>query len=131
MMLSRNRIEAPLALTFGKAKWLLVYETPDKVEFRRNDRLSGGSVAAAISSTGCRDLIAAHLGARAHEHLLALGIHVWKGPEGTPAREVVEMFRRGELKGWEAVAGASEANCRQAGRHADRRAGGGWAAEAR
>ncbi len=123
MMLSHDRIDAPLALSFGKAKWLLLHETLDKVEFRRNESLSGGSVAGAIASAGCQDLIAAHLGSRAHEHLRALGVHVWKGPEATPAREVIEMFRRGELKRWEAVAGAGESSCSaQGGRHREHRA---------
>jgi len=122
MMLSRDRIDAPLALTFGKAKWLLVYGAPDKVEFRRNDGLSGGSVATAIASAGCRDLIAAHLGGRALEHLIALGIDVWKGPEGTPAHEVIEMFGRGELKRWDVASDAGEASCRPQGHRGEHRA---------
>ena len=77
MMVSRDRIDAPLASTFGRAKRLLLWDADGRHEFRRNEGLSGGAVASAIASTGCRDVVAAHLGSRAHEHLRALGVRTW------------------------------------------------------
>jgi hypothetical protein len=71
MMVSHDRLDAPLALTFGKARWLLLHGSNSQVEFRRNDMLSGGSVAGAISASGCRNVIGAHLGGKAHDHLVA------------------------------------------------------------
>jgi predicted Fe-Mo cluster-binding NifX family protein len=117
MMVSRNRIDARLASAFGKAKWLLVHESGDRFEFRRNEGLSGRAVASAIASTGCRDVVAAHLGARAQEHLRALGIRVWKAREGAAAQEAIDAFVRGELEPWEpAGEGAPGCTPRSSGR---------------
>ena len=80
MMVSRDSLDAPLARTFGKAKWLLLWERKSGAVFRRNETLSGGSVAGAIAASGCRDVIAAHLGEKACAHLSALGIRPWKVP---------------------------------------------------
>jgi len=108
MMVSRDSLDAPLARTFGKAKWLLLWDGRNQAAFRRNETLSGGSVAGAIAASGCRDVIAAHLGEKACAHLSALGIRLWKGPAGTPVRDVIEMHLRGELSRWNAdVAGGS------------------------
>ncbi len=85
MMVSREGLDSPLARTFGKARWLLVCQPDGRAEFRRNDLLSGGSVASAIAASGCRDVIAAHLGSKAHDHLLALGIRVWRGSPSFPS----------------------------------------------
>jgi predicted Fe-Mo cluster-binding NifX family protein len=126
MMASRDRIDAPLASTFGKAKWLLVHDGDGSFEFRRNEGLSGGAVASAIAATGCRDVIAVHLGTRAHQHLRALGIQVWKGREGATAREVIDAFALGELKPWEAAAPGEDVTActpRSRGRGAHHRQG--------
>ena len=116
MMVSRNELDAPLARTFGKAKWLLLLDGDAPggdagVEFRRNDLLSGGSVAGAISAAGCREVVAAHLGEKAHGHLAALGIRVVEGPAGVPVRSVIEMHRRGELKPWSPGTGTGSPGC--------------------
>lgn len=120
MMVSRNELDAPLARTFGKAKWLLLLDgdAPDGdagVEFRRNEMLSGGSVAGAIASAGCREVIAAHLGEKAQGHLAALGIRVLEGPADVPVRSVIEMHRRGKLGPWSAGAGTGSPGCSSAG----------------
>jgi hypothetical protein len=36
MMVSRDSLDAPLARTFGKAKWLLLWEGTNRAAFRRN-----------------------------------------------------------------------------------------------
>ena len=95
MMVSRDSLDAPLARTFGKAKRLLLWEGESGAVFRRNETLSGGSVAGAIAASGCRDVVAAHLGEKACAHLSALGIRPWKGPADVPVREVIEMHLRG------------------------------------
>jgi predicted Fe-Mo cluster-binding NifX family protein len=108
MMVSRDSLDAPLARTFGKAKWLLLWDGGNGAVFRRNETLSGGSVAGAIAASGCRDVVAAHLGEKACAHLSALGIRLWKGPVDAPVRDVIEMHLRGELSPWSAdVAGGS------------------------
>ena len=52
MMVSHDSLDAPLARTFGKAKWLLLWDGDGGAEFRRNEQLSGGSVAGAIAEHG-------------------------------------------------------------------------------
>jgi predicted Fe-Mo cluster-binding NifX family protein len=104
MMVSRDSLDAPLARTFGKAKWLLLWNAKSGAVFRRNETLSGGSVAGAIAAAGSRDVIAAHLGDKACAHLSALGIQAWKGPADEPVRAVIEMHLRGELSRWSADA---------------------------
>ena len=108
MMVSRDSLDTPLARTFGKAKWLLFWERESGAVFRRNETLSGGSVAGAVAASGCRDVIAAHVGEKACAHLSALGIRLWRGPVDAPVRDVIEMHLRGELSPWSAdVAGGS------------------------
>lgn len=101
MMVSREDLDSPLARTFGKAKWLLLAGPEDQIEFRRNEMLSGGSVAVAIAASGTRDVIAAHVGAKALAHLVELGVRVWKGPAGTPVRDVIASYARGALAAWQ------------------------------
>jgi predicted Fe-Mo cluster-binding NifX family protein len=127
MMVSRDSLDAPLARTFGKAKWLLFWDANGGAMFRRNEALSGGSVAGAIAASGCRDVIAAHLGEKACAHLTALGIQPWKGPADAPVHAVIEMHLRGELSPWSAdVAGGSggcTSSARGHGKHAHREHG--------
>jgi predicted Fe-Mo cluster-binding NifX family protein len=111
MMVSRDSLDAPLARTFGKAKWLLLWERESGALFGRNETLSGGSVAGAIASSGCRDVIAAHLGEKACAHLTALGIRLWKGPVGAPVSDVIEMYLRGELSPWSADLAGGSGGC--------------------
>ena len=44
LTLSRETLDAPLAQHFGKAKWLLIYESDSSFEFVRNEVLSGRGV---------------------------------------------------------------------------------------
>jgi predicted Fe-Mo cluster-binding NifX family protein len=128
MMVSRDSLDAPLARTFGKAKWMLLWNASDGAVFRRNETLSGGSVAGAIAASGCRDVIAAHLGEKACAHLSALGIRPWKGPADAPVRAVIEMYLRGELSPWSADATGGSGGCTSMARghpkHAERDHGG-------
>ncbi len=111
MMVSHDSLDAPLARTFGKAKWLLLWDGDGGAEFRRNEQLSGGSVAGAIAASGCRDVIAAHVGDRACAHLKALGIRLWQGPVDVPVRDVLELYLRGELEPWSPKASAGSSGC--------------------
>jgi predicted Fe-Mo cluster-binding NifX family protein len=127
MMVSRDSLDAPLARTFGKAKWLLFWEGESGAVFRRNETLSGGSVAGAIAASGCRDVITAHLGEKACAHLSALGIRLWKGPADAPVRDVIEMHLRGELSPWSADGAGGSDGCTSSahghGKHAQREHG--------
>jgi predicted Fe-Mo cluster-binding NifX family protein len=122
MMTSRDSLDAPLARTFGKAKWLLLWEERGGAVFRRNETLSGGSVAGAIAASGCSEVIVAHLGEKACAHMTALGIRPWKGPADVPVREVIQMHLRGELGPWSADGSKGSGGCTSRasghGRHA-------------
>jgi predicted Fe-Mo cluster-binding NifX family protein len=118
LMVSRDSVDAPLARTFGKAKWLVVWDDDQGFVFHRNGQLSGGSVAGAIAASGCRDVIASHLGEKACGHLRSLGIRIWKGPADSPIRDVVEMHLRGELEAWDARGGGCTSPGAAHGRHA-------------
>ena len=124
LMVSRDSLDAPLARTFGKAKWLLLWDGANGAEFRRNETLSGGSVAGTIAAAGCRDVIAAHLGEKACAHLSALGIRLWKGPDDAPVRDVIEMHLRGQLSQWSADGAGASGGCTSSagdrGKHAPR-----------
>lgn len=116
MMVSRDSLDAPLARTFGKAKWLLLWDRGNGAVFRRNETLSGGSVAGAIAASGCRDVVAAHLGEKACAHLSALGIRLWKGPVDARVRDVIEMQLRGELTPWSADVAKGSGGCSSSAR---------------
>ena len=92
--------------------------------FRRNETLGGGSVAGAIAASGCRDVIAAHLGEKVCAHLSALGIRPWKGPADAPIRDVIEMHLRDELSPWSADGAGGSGGCTSSahgrGEHAHR-----------
>jgi predicted Fe-Mo cluster-binding NifX family protein len=97
----------------------------NRLEFQRNGTLSGHSVTSTVASAGCRDVIAAHLGEKAHAHLEALGVRIWEGPAGTPVSEVNARHGRGELKAWSVAARPGGSGCTPDGsghgdhRHAD------------
>ena len=97
MTLSRNKLEEPLAAHFGKAKWLLVYDTSGSFEFFPNHGLNGRAVAETFRAAGCTEVIAAHLGAGAFNHLRQEGIRVRRGEDGVPAADLVRRYQAGEL----------------------------------
>jgi predicted Fe-Mo cluster-binding NifX family protein len=98
MTLSRDHLDAPLAEHFGKAKWLLVMEYPDRWEFVRNQGLDGRSVAAAFAARGCTDVIVRHLGPGAYSHVTSAGMKVWQGEGDKNVLALVDALRGGRLR---------------------------------
>ena len=98
LMLSRKALDAPLGQHFGKAKWLLIYESDTAFDFVRNEELSGRGVVEVFQQRGCSDAVFSNIGQGALEHLKAAGIRAWYGPPDVPVRELVERLQRGELK---------------------------------
>jgi predicted Fe-Mo cluster-binding NifX family protein len=98
MTVSRPDPDAPLAGHFGKARWLLVVEAPDRFELLRNEGLDGRSVAEVFASHGCTDVIALRMGWGAYAHVTAAGMRVWEGDAGVTARVLAERLAHGALQ---------------------------------
>ncbi len=97
MTLSRTDLDAPLAEHFGKAKWLLFLEAPDRFEFVRNAGLNGRHVAEAFAARRCTDVIVRHLGPGAFAHVTAAGMRVWQGEANQTARMLAQTLEQGAL----------------------------------
>lgn len=98
LALSRADRDAPLAEHFGKAKWFVVIESPDRCTFLRNSWLEGRSVVAELASRGCTDLVARRMGRGAYAHATAAGMKVWEADEGVTGRNVGERLAAGILR---------------------------------
>ncbi len=98
MMVSRPDVDAPLAEHFGKAKWLLVVEPPDRCAFFRNTGLDGGSVAVELASRGCTDVVARRMGPGAYAHVVGAGVKAWEGDESVTGRSVAQRLASGALR---------------------------------
>jgi predicted Fe-Mo cluster-binding NifX family protein len=97
MPMSRTDLDAPLAEHFGKARWLLVLDAPDRCEFVRNTELDGRNAARTLAEHGCTDVVALHLGPGAYAHVSAAGMRAWRGDPGLTARDLAERLARGAL----------------------------------
>ncbi len=104
MTLSHANVDAPLAEHFGKAKWLLVYEGPDRFELISNTGLNGRHVAEVFAAHGCSDVIAMHMGAGAHAHVAEAGMKAWQGEPDASARSLAERLAKRTLRKLEGAA---------------------------
>ena len=98
LVLSLDKLDAPLSNHFGMAKWLLIYEDDQELKFVRNTELYGRGMVDVLVRSGCTDAIFATIGAGALKGLIKAHIRPWYGPPDVPVREVIERFKRGELK---------------------------------
>jgi predicted Fe-Mo cluster-binding NifX family protein len=99
LTLAKPEWTSPLAAHFGMAKWLLIYDTEtQKKQFQQNKELIGRGVVAALEKHGCTDAIFSGIGPGALNHLNLAGIRGWYGSKRTPAHELVERLKRGELR---------------------------------
>lgn len=97
-------LEAPMDARFGRARKFVIYDTETgSHEFLDNTRnlnaAQGAGIQSAqnIASAGAEILITGHTGPKAFRVLEAAKIAVYHGEVG-PVREVVEAFKKGELK---------------------------------
>jgi predicted Fe-Mo cluster-binding NifX family protein len=97
MTLSRDRLEDPLAQHFGKAKWLLVWDSAGGAQFIPNQGLNGRWVAETFAAAGCTLVVANHLGPGALVHLREAGIRVLEGAPDKAAVELARLADKGEL----------------------------------
>lgn len=89
---------------FGRARWFVVVDTQTGectcLDNGEGAGLSGGAgiqAAQAVAQSGAKAVITGHCGPKAFRALTAAGIKVYYAAGGTVS-EVVEKFKRGELK---------------------------------
>lgn len=105
---SGESLDAPLDPRFGRAKKFLLYDT-DSGEFELIDNVQnlnapqGAGIQAAqnVSSLGAAVVITGNCGPKAYKTLMAAGIKVVVGSEGS-VMQAIEQFERGKLKPAEA-----------------------------
>ncbi len=95
---SRADVDAPVAEHFGRAKWFLVLESPDRFTFVRNAVLEGRGAVAELASHGCTDVVALRMGQGAYAHATAAGMKVWEADAGASGRILVKRLAAGELR---------------------------------
>jgi len=95
---AQNSLNAPLALHFGKTKWILIYESAESFEFIRNEKLVGRNVVDLYQEAGCSDVIVNNIGSGAMRNLKAAGIQAWHGSLNIPARKLIATLKQGALK---------------------------------
>jgi len=98
-----NSLDAPVDPRFGRCPYFIIvdsetmqFEAVPNVAF---DAMGGAGIQAAqtIVSKGAKVLITGNVGPNAFQALSAAGIQIITGAYGT-VREVVEKYKRGELK---------------------------------
>ena len=114
LTLSRADMTAPVAEHFGKAKWLLVVESPERCTFSRNVGLNGRSVVEELASRGCTDLVARRMGPGAYARATPAGMRVWEAGEAVTARDAVDRLAARTLR---PLAPASEHEDHHGARH--------------
>ena len=97
-------LSSPLDQRFGRARYLLIVDTPDSVVAAVDnqagvDASQGAGIQAAQSviDNNTSILITGHCGPKAFRALKAGGVHVYLAPDGTVA-EAIAAFRSGDLK---------------------------------
>lgn len=96
-------LEANLDSRFGRAKWIVIYDTESK-EFESVDNAenynapqgAGIKTAAMVVDKGCSAVISGHLGPKAFDVIKRSDIKVYY-KEGGSVKEAIEDFENGKL----------------------------------
>jgi predicted Fe-Mo cluster-binding NifX family protein len=99
-----NTLDAPVDPRVGRASYFLIVDSEtmafEAVSNAATGAMSGAGIQAAqtIASKGANVLITGNVGPNAFQALASAGIKIVVGASGT-VREVIEKYKRGELKG--------------------------------
>jgi predicted Fe-Mo cluster-binding NifX family protein len=100
---SANSLDAPVDPRFGRCPYFIIVDS-ETLQFEAVPNPASGAVGGAgiqavqiIASKGAKVVITGNIGPNAFQALSAAGIKIITGAYGT-VREVVEKYRRGELK---------------------------------
>jgi len=98
-----NSLDAPVDPRFGRCPYFIIVDS-ETLQFEAVPNPASGAVGGAgiqaaqiIASKGAKVVITGNVGPNAFQALSAAGIKIITGAYGT-VREVVEKYRRGELK---------------------------------
>lgn len=101
---SANSLDAPIDPRFGRCPYFVIVES-ETMQFEAILNLASGAMGGAgiqaaqtIAGKEAKVLITGNVGPNAFQALSAAGIKIVTGASGT-VREVVEKYKRGELKG--------------------------------
>ncbi len=99
-----NSLDAPVDPRFGRCPYFIIVDS-ETMQFEAIPNVASWAVGGAgiqaaqtIASKGAKVLITGNVGPNAFQALSAAGIKIVTGAYGT-VREVVEKYKRGELKG--------------------------------
>ena len=100
---SANSLDAPVDPRFGRCPYFIIVDL-ETMQFEAipnpaSNAVGGAGIQAAqiVASKGAKVVITGNVGPNAFQALSAAGIKIITGAYGT-VREVVEKYRRGELK---------------------------------
>jgi predicted Fe-Mo cluster-binding NifX family protein len=92
-MMSANSADGQMSSHFGKAEWIMVADTENRIpEFVKNEALNGKSVVDIAIHRGCTDVIFTEIGDGAFGHLIAAAIRGWVAPEHITGQQALQMF---------------------------------------
>jgi predicted Fe-Mo cluster-binding NifX family protein len=98
-----NSLDAPVDPRFGRCPYFIIMDL-DTMQFEAVPNAASGAMGGAgiqaaqiIASKGAKIVITGNVGPNAFQALSAAGIKIITGAYGT-VREVVEKYKRGELK---------------------------------
>ncbi|MGC8939536.1 MAG: NifB/NifX family molybdenum-iron cluster-binding protein [Candidatus Bathyarchaeia archaeon] len=98
-----NSLDAPVDPRFGRCPYFVIVD-PETMQFETVPNVASGAMGGAgiqaaqtIASKGAKVLITGNVGPNAFQALSTAGIKIVTGVYGT-VREVVEKYKRGELK---------------------------------
>jgi predicted Fe-Mo cluster-binding NifX family protein len=98
VMTSLNRPDAPLSSHFGKAEWVMVFDSAaTQPSFFKNEELNGRGAMNIVIREHCSDVILAGIGEGAWGRLLAANVHAWIAPASVTGEQALQMLVRGEL----------------------------------
>ena len=112
VMMSEDRIDAPISAHFGKAEWAMVADTQcHTVAFLRNDASHGKGAAQLVAGVHCTDAIFTSIGNGALAHLQAASIRGWIAPPNITGQQALEMFEHLRLQPAEAATEGHAGGC--------------------
>ena len=97
--MSADSADGQMSSHFGKAEWIMVADTENRIpEFVKNEALNGKNAVEIAIHQGCTDVIFTEIGNGAFGHLRTAGIRGWVAPEHTSGQQALRMFTQSELE---------------------------------
>lgn len=99
VMMSADSADGQMSSHFGKAEWIMVADTENRIpEFVKNEALNGKNAVEIAIHQGCTDVIFTEIGDGAFGHLIAAGIRGWVAPEHITGQQALQMFGQAALQ---------------------------------